>query len=123
MNPYAWRPTTLCYYCGKHNSINYGRRHPAQDALVSFENLFPSQQRAVVSTYNRLLILAGPGTGKTEVLTHHAAHLIREAIEPIEVLAVTFSRKAATEMAERLTEFEGIDTSGVRTSYATCGST
>lgn len=61
------------------------------------------QQKAVESAHNQLLIIAGPGSGKTTVLTQRIAHLISDKnIAPQNCLAITFTRKAAQEMRERL---------------------
>ena len=61
------------------------------------------QQQAVKSAHNQLLIIAGPGSGKTTVLTQRIAHLISDKnIAPQNCLAITFTRKAAQEMRERL---------------------
>jgi DNA helicase-2/ATP-dependent DNA helicase PcrA len=74
---------------------------------VPFEKLFPKQQKAVKWKNGPLLILAGPGTGKTEVLTHRIAYLANTLdVKPKEILGISFSRKAAQEMIERLAEFE-----------------
>jgi DNA helicase-2/ATP-dependent DNA helicase PcrA len=78
---------------------------------VSFNDLKPKQKQVVKYEGGPLLVLAGPGTGKTEVLTHRVAYLIsQKKVSPKEILAITFTKKAANEMLERLKEFEGLKT-------------
>jgi len=74
---------------------------------VPFENLHPKQKEVVTWERGALLVLAGPGTGKTEVLMHRIAYLANvRGVQPNEILAITFSRKAARQMTERLAAFK-----------------
>lgn len=88
------------------------------------ENLNKEQAEAVQTTKGPLLILAGAGSGKTKVLTTRIAYMIKQGVKPRNILAVTFTNKAAKEMKERIGKIIGEDTvkyMWVGTFHGICG--
>jgi DNA helicase-2/ATP-dependent DNA helicase PcrA len=85
--------------------------------------LNPQQQQAVTSSGRAILVLAGPGSGKTRVLAHRIAHLVQQrSVAPWAIMAVTFTNKAAREMRERVERLLGGQPDGLTlgTFHATC---
>jgi ATP-dependent DNA helicase UvrD/PcrA len=87
-------------------------------------DLNPAQREAVLATEGPLLVVAGAGSGKTRVLTYRVAHLINACgVKPNEILAITFTNKAAGEMRERLEGLLGpvANAIWILTFHAACG--
>jgi len=91
--------------------------------MLDLSTLNDAQRAAVLCTEGPLLVLAGAGSGKTRVLTYRIAHLVSDCgVDPSQILAITFTNKAAGEMRSRLAQMLGAQVQGmwVATFHAAC---
>ena len=85
------------------------------------DNLNKEQKEAVTAVDGPVMVIAGPGSGKTKCLTHRIAHLISQGIQPQNILAVTFTNKAAEEMKERVKKLLNLPTNASGQQVPTIG--
>ena len=83
---------------------------------MDLSNLNEKQKEAVINIDGPMLVLAGAGSGKTKVLTTRVAYLIEQGINPYNILAITFTNKAANEMKERVVNLIGSETKNIQIS-------
>lgn len=77
--------------------------------MINLDTLNEQQKEAVLCDKNRIMVLAGAGSGKTTVLTTRIAYLIQNGVCPSNILVLTFTNKAANEMKVRIEKATGID--------------
>lgn len=89
----------------KEYTLNKGSYNNEKDLLLDYEELLKEldeeQKRAVIESNKRSVVIAGPGSGKTKVITYKIAYLIMNGVKPSEILLMTFTKAASREMIER----------------------
>ena len=92
---------------------------PCEESAI-LENLTDAQREAVTHKDGPMLVVAGAGSGKTRVVTRRIAWLIRQGVWPSQILAMTFTNKAATEMQTRVTGLVGEAPASMGTFHSCC---
>ncbi|AEF42023.1 DNA helicase PcrA [Hoyosella subflava] len=118
-SPWSWKRDVLITA----GSIDHDRRSAVEGAAALLDGLNRHQREAVLHEGSPLLIVAGAGSGKTAVLTRRIAYLLAERqARPSEILAITFTNKAAAEMRERVSQLVGPRAASmwVATFHSTC---
>lgn len=87
---------------------------------TQLDQLTDSQREAVCHVEGPLLVIAGPGSGKTRVITYRIAHLVEQGIRPFKICAITFTNKAAAEMRERALSLGGPRGAHISTFHSLC---
>ena len=83
--------------------------HETGELTEYLDGLNDIQRGAVTAVDGPVMVIAGPGSGKTRVLTFRIAHLLKIGVPPYQILALTFTNKAAREMKERIEKVAGQD--------------
>src|SRR5437660_10124680 len=92
--------------------------YPMENQLL--KGLNPEQQQAVLQADGPIIILAGAGSGKTRCITYRVLNLIEKGVDPSNILCITFTNKAATEMRERIHKVLSVPSPTVATFHSLC---
>ena len=87
---------------------------------INFDQLTDSQRKAVLHFEGPLLVIAGPGSGKTRVITYRIAALIDAGVMPYNICAITFTNKAAEEMRQRAASLGASGGAHISTFHSLC---
>ena len=102
------------------NKLEQAQESKSSYHVKLLKNLSEAQRRAVLHRDGPLLILAGPGSGKTRIITHRVAYLVSEGVQPENILALTFTNKAAKEMSKRIVDLIGPGRVTICTFHSLC---